>query len=46
MSLVGHEAAFRDANDAAGYVGDATDYEGLGAPGIRPYRVDPSEGAR
>ena len=29
---------------AAGYVGVATDYEGLGTPGIHPYLVGPSEG--
>lgn len=29
---------------AAGYVGVATDYEGLGPPGIHPYLVGPSEG--
>ncbi len=29
---------------AAGYVGVASDYEGLGTPGIHPYLVGPSEG--
>jgi len=29
---------------AAGYVGVATDYEGLGTPGVHPYLVGPSEG--
>lgn len=29
---------------AAGYVGVATDYEGLGTPGMHPYLVGPSEG--
>lgn len=29
---------------AAGYVGVASDYEGLGTPGIHPYLLGPSEG--
>jgi pimeloyl-ACP methyl ester carboxylesterase len=46
----GYRSGFHDFVDmapevvAAGYVGVASDFEGLGPPGIHPYLVGPSEG--